>query len=270
MIFRWSPGIHVCLALLVSPVLWSQSNRFAAEEEWYISWGYNRSAYAESTVHMWGESPSGGAFDVTLNDARANDMPERFQAKVYFHPGLFTIPQFNARFGKKVRPNWWISAGWDHMKYKLKKEWVEAEGFAPSADFTDETPGAEIAWDGDSLYWGPGFNFEHSDGMNFVRFSAEHEHTLWTSKGGNFALRAFEAVGDGFGGVQHRLQVGRRAGKEPPANQRLRCRIACRIEGPISPALYAADDRPWGSPCAPMDSLARPNGCGSHSKCAVR
>lgn len=198
MIFRWSPGIHVCLALLVSPVLWSQSNRFAAEEEWYISWGYNRSAYAESTVHMWGESPSGGAFDVTLNDARANDMPEHFQTKVYFHPGLFTIPQFNARFGKKVRPNWWISAGWDHMKYKLKKEWVEAEGFAPSADFTDETPGAEIAWDGDSLYWGPGFNFEHSDGMNFVRFSAEHEHTLWTSKGGNFALRAFEAVGTGL------------------------------------------------------------------------
>ena len=198
MIFRCSPGIYVCLALLASSDVWGQSSRFSAEEEWYISWGYNRSAYAESTVHMWGENASGGAFDVTLKDVRANDMPERFQAKVYFHPGLFTIPQFNARFGKKVRPNWWISAGWDHMKYKLKKEWGEAEGFAPAEDFAAESSGLDqVQWNGDSLYWGPGFNFEHSDGMNFVRFSAEHEHRIWTSKRGNFALRAFEALGAG-------------------------------------------------------------------------
>ena len=196
MIFeRWC-GICVCVLSLI-PAL--QAQQSAEEQEWYVTWGYNRSAYAESTVHMWGVNSAGTPFDLTLHDAQANDMPERFQAKVYFHPGLFTIPQFNARFGKRVAENWWVSAGWDHMKYKLKKQWVLADGFASAHDFIDEAPETQqLVLDGDSLYWGPGFNLEHSDGMNFVRFSAEHEHPLWESRNGEFALRAFEAAGAGL------------------------------------------------------------------------
>jgi hypothetical protein len=149
---------------------------------------------------MWGTGPSGEAFDVTLQDAQANDMPERFQAKVYFHPGLFTIPQFNARFGKRIAPNLWVSAGWDHMKYKLKKQWVVAEGYADASDMglEDEFPAGTIAeWNGDSLWWGQGFNLEHSDGMNFVRFSLEHQTDLWRSVNDQFMLSVFEAVGVG-------------------------------------------------------------------------
>ena len=142
----------------------------------------------------------GEAFDVTLQDAQANDMPERFQAKVYFHPGLFTIPQFNARFGKRIAPNLWVSAGWDHMKYKLKKQWVVADGYADASDMglEDEFPAGTIAeWNGDSLWWGEGFNLEHSDGMNFVRFSLEHQTDLWRSVNDQFMLSVFEAVGLG-------------------------------------------------------------------------
>lgn len=169
------------------------------QSDWYVSWGYNRSAYAASDVHIWGSGPTGQPFDLMLHDARANDMPAPFDAKVYFHPGLFTIPQFNARFGKRIQSNLWVSAGWDHMKYKLKKQWVLADGMASLGDLTqvydlDET----MEFHGDSLYWGPGFNLEHSDGLNFVRFSLEHQHEWWRSRNGQFAFSTFEAAGLGL------------------------------------------------------------------------
>ncbi|MFZ8836019.1 MAG: hypothetical protein ACO2XQ_03155 [Flavobacteriales bacterium] len=196
MIFRW--GLVLCIWMGVGSQGWTQSGQYSENSEWYISWGYNRSAYAPSDVHVWGLNGSGEAFDVVLHDAEANDMPERFQAKVYFHPGLFTIPQFNARFGKQINSNWWFSAGWDHMKYKLKKQWVVADGFASSADFLDEPNGQKMNWQGDSLWWGPQFNLEHSDGLNFVRFSLENVHPLWTGHSGNMALSSFAAAGAGF------------------------------------------------------------------------
>ena len=95
MIFRRSVVICGCClgAFFAGPA--PANGQGFTSDEWYISWGYNRSAYTVSDVQMWGTGPSGEAFDVTLQDAQANDMPERFQAKVYFHPGLFTIPQFN-------------------------------------------------------------------------------------------------------------------------------------------------------------------------------
>lgn len=171
-----------------------------SSDEWYVSWGYNRSAYSTSDVQMWGTGPTGEPFDVTLNDAQANDMPEQFQAKVYFHPGLFTIPQFNARIGKRIGPKWWFSAGWDHMKYKLQKQWVVVDGSSGASDWeNDDTmpQGAISEWSGDSLWWGQGFNLEHSDGMNFVRFSLEHQTDLWRSANDQFMLSVFEAIGAG-------------------------------------------------------------------------
>ena len=166
------------------------------------------------------QGPSGEAFDVTLQDAQANDMPERFQAKVYFHPGLFTIPQFNARFGKRIAPNLWVSAGWDHMKYKLKKQWVVADGYADALDMglEDEFPAGAIAeWNGDSLWWGQGFNLEHSDGMNFVRFSLEHQTDLWRSVNDQFMLSVFEAVGLGVVVCSTDFHLGGATSKERPA-----------------------------------------------------
>ena len=190
----------VCLCLIgaISAQAQLEMPPKEVESDWYITWGYNRSMYTPSTVHMWGTGPTGQAFDVTLHDVTSKDMPERFQAKVYFHPGLFTIPQFNARFGKRISDRWVVSAGWDHMKYKLEKQWAQADGFAAATDFIDEPmDGVELAWAGDSLYWGSGFNFEHSDGMNFVRFSLEHEQALWAPAGREFSLRMFEAAGAG-------------------------------------------------------------------------
>ena len=122
MIFQCTEGIDrrmmvpVILSVLLGLVSMDAMGQ-TEEGDWYITWGYNRSMYTSSDVHIWGTGP-GGAFDLKLNDVEANDMPERFQAKVYFHPGLFTIPQYNARFGKKISKKWWFSQTRDGSAHK--------------------------------------------------------------------------------------------------------------------------------------------------------
>ncbi|HAW74049.1 MAG TPA: hypothetical protein DCX00_09570, partial [Flavobacteriales bacterium] len=200
MIFQCTEGIDrrmkVPAILLVLLGLVSMDAVGQTEEgDWYITWGYNRSMYTTSDVRIWGTGP-GGAFDLTLEDVEANDMPERFQAKVYFHPGLFTIPQYNARFGKKISKKWWFSAGWDHMKYKLTKQTVNVSGFASASDMGIVSPTDPVLdYVDEPIYWGPGFNLEHSDGMNFVRFSFEREWSIWEARQANIALSGFSAAG---------------------------------------------------------------------------
>jgi hypothetical protein len=191
---------HLGLLVLLSFWVLSSMNLEAQTEEgdWYITWGYNRSIYTTSDVHIWGAGP-GGDFDLTLHDAHANDMPERFQAKVYFHPGLFTIPQYNARFGKKISDKWWFSVGWDHMKYKLSKQFVNVSGSASATDLgfsASDEPVLDLENEG--INWGPEFNLEHSDGMNFVRFSLEREWAIWEAKKAQIALSGFAAGGAGI------------------------------------------------------------------------
>ena len=203
MIFQCTGRVNKRMnGLCVLLIFWglSSGSLFAQTEEgdWYISWGYNRSAYTTSDVHIWGMGPS-GEFDLTLHDALAKDMPERFQAKVYFHPGLFTIPQYNARFGKKISNKWWFTAGWDHMKYKLSKQFVNVSGYASTADLGISSSEEGVIEDhSGEIYWGPGFNLEHSDGMNFVRFSLEREWAIWKAKRARLSLSGFGAAGAGI------------------------------------------------------------------------
>jgi len=158
---------------------------------WYLSWGYNRSSYLKSDLHVWGEGPH-GAFDLVFEQAAASDMPERFQAKVYLNPSLFTIPQFNVRVARKILDQTALSIGWDHMKYKLTDQWLTVTGQAAAGDlaltnleansYTDLPAGEAMELNGDPIWWGKGFNYEHSDGMNFVRVGLERTATLWQTE----------------------------------------------------------------------------------------
>lgn len=272
MIFRRSILIYVCFVGTMLACAAQASGRGFSSDEWYVSWGYNRSAYTTSDVKMWGTGPSGEAFDVTLQDARANDMPERFQAKVYFHPGLFTIPQFNARFGKRIAPNWWVSAGWDHMKYKLQKQHVVADGYAGAADWeNDDTlpPGTISEWSGDSLWWGEGFNLEHSDGMNFVRFSLEHQTDVWRSVNDQFMLSVFEAVGAGVVVCSTDFTWAGERQKKRAAFVRTWHRSACWTSNAIASAFFHSSYRPCGSGHTAVDSVTRANGRGSQAEFGI-
>jgi hypothetical protein len=183
--------------MAIAPSTFGQSDARIAGK-WYLTWGYNRSIYTRSDVHIQGEGPS-GPFDLTFAAAKAGDMPERFQPKVYFHPGLFTIPQFDVRVGRRLTNGWTLGIGWDHMKYKLSDQTLSATGHAAAGDLAEAGYGPAVGLDDQvdivlteaGLPWVEGFNFEHSDGVNFVRVSMEREHTLFSRGPRSSAIKAF-------------------------------------------------------------------------------
>jgi hypothetical protein len=202
-------ALLVIAPLFALPQLSAQTPSVETDEEtnWYVTWGYNRSNYADSDVHVWGQGAN-GPFDVHFTQAKAGDMPERFQAKVYFHPGLFTIPQYNFRVARRVGKRSWVGLGWDHMKYKLRDQWLTVTGSAAAGDLatTDVlglldpgfAPNEQIELNETAMWWGEGFNLEHSDGMNFVRASWETEAQLWHHRKREWSLDAVAMASGGL------------------------------------------------------------------------
>ncbi len=142
----------------------------------FVTWGYNRTYYNNSDVHFKGEG-----FDFTLFDAKAQDMPEKFDPKVYFNPTRFTVPQFNFRMGYYFKTNWAISLGWDHMKYRL----ITTQLLRISGDISEEKyfdPQYVGNFDNDYiLYSGRFMDYHHSDGFNFIRAALEKRTLLYRS-----------------------------------------------------------------------------------------
>lgn len=135
-----------------------------ADAKWYAHWGYHRAQYGRSDLRLVGPG-----IDLTLHDIRATDMPAPFDPKVHLNPAAFTIPQFNARIGRRVRDSQrgalWISAGWDHLKYKVPHTVHEASGTVEGVSYNRSD--FDWAW--------RDFNFEHSDGLNFIRLAVERD-----------------------------------------------------------------------------------------------
>lgn len=149
----------------------------------YLTWGYNRAYYNRSDVHFKGEN-----YNFTLHDARAEDMPEKFEPEVYLNPKQFTVPQFNFRVGYYFKKNTAISLGWDHMKYHLiPNQKVKISGsidpeFYPLQEFTGQ-------FDGTSIMYSPSFmDYHHSDGFNFIRLAVEQRVPCFTSKNGKHII----------------------------------------------------------------------------------
>jgi len=141
-----------------------------AHGKWYVHWGYHRAEYSKADLRFVGPG-----INLTLHDVKATDMPSDFDPKVHLNPAAFTIPQFNARIGRKIKDgitvpgDFWISAGWDHLKYKVPHTVHQVSGFI---DSTVYAPNSSFDW-----AWRD-FNFEHSDGMNFIRVAAERNFGL--------------------------------------------------------------------------------------------
>ena len=140
-----------------------------ADHNWYVHWGYHRASYGRTDLRLIGPG-----VDLTFHDLKGTDMPAPFDPAVHLNPAAFTIPQFNARVGRKVRDcqyvpgALWISAGWDHLKYKVPHAVHEVSGYIDSTAFNRTL--FDWAW--------REYNFEHSDGMNFIRVAAERDFTF--------------------------------------------------------------------------------------------
>jgi hypothetical protein len=143
----------------------------------YVYWGYNRTYYNRSDVHFKGEG-----YDFTLERAWAQDIPEKFDPKVYFNPTQLTVPQFNFRVGYFFRNQIALSFGWDHMKYQLvPTQFIRIDGYIDPVKYPLE--GYNGTFHHEYLLYQPGFmNYHHSDGFNFVRMGLEKYSDIWQSR----------------------------------------------------------------------------------------
>lgn len=173
-----------------------------------MTWGYNRSYYNQSDVHFKGDG-----YDFTLHNVKAEDMPEKFDPKVYFSPTRLTIPQFNFRLGYYFRKNTAISIGWDHMKYHIiSTQLVEIDGYIDEEKYDSEEYAGTYHHDY-ILYTPRLMNYHHSDGYNFIRVALEQRVPFWQSHNSKHTLALNGVVSLGavmpwtdftFFGVNHR------------------------------------------------------------------
>lgn len=149
----------------------------------FITWGYNRAYYNRSDVYFKGDG-----YDFVLKDARAEDIPEKFDASIYLNPTQFTVPQFNFRAGFYFKENTAISMGWDHMKYHLvPTQLVTIDGYIDPEKYP--FPGYSGEFHNDLILYKPSFmNYHHSDGFNFIRVALEQRVPFWSSVSGNHVL----------------------------------------------------------------------------------
>lgn len=163
-----------------------------------MTWGYNRAYYNKSDIHFKGDG-----YDFTLEQARADDMPEKFDPDVYFNMSQLTIPQFNFRIGYYFGKNTCFSAGWDHMKYRLiNTQLLRINGYIDSEKYpSDLGNGYQYSgtFDHNYILYNAGFmDYHHSDGFNFVRFSLEQRVPFWKSKNGKITAAMTGAISTGL------------------------------------------------------------------------
>ena len=156
----------------------------ADKQYFFVTWGYNNSAYTKSDINF-----SGIGYKFTLENVIAKDRQTPLDGKSLFDTYLniktLTIPQFNCHFGKRVSEKWAFMVGWDHMKYvMLTNQEVKIRGeigqsvSSPNID----TKNYARTYDGQTIKLSPDFlTFEHTDGYNVVSIDAERYFSLYRS-----------------------------------------------------------------------------------------
>lgn len=157
----------------------------------YIYWGYNRSTYTKSDLHLIGRG-----YDFTMKGLTASDNPEKLSS-TYLNIQKITIPQFNVRMGYFFKDNWALTVGYDHMKYVMNHpQDVIIDGYVE--------PGLSDLWSGQydnelSPTQYDDIHYENSDGLNYIRFElARYFNLLSLGKNDWFRIRAQAAVSTGM------------------------------------------------------------------------
>lgn len=181
------PGSGVPLATSAEAAPAKQAAGFQRKGNLTLSWGYNKSAYAPSTIHFKGDN-----HDFTLHNVRASDRPS-FKNVGDFATNVWktdlTIPQYNFRIGYYLTDKTSLSVGIDHMKYVVDNG--QTAMMSGTIDGQDVTGPTTISPDG------PVQNFEHTDGFNLIDVEVGHTHTLAASANGKHAVSVIGTVGAG-------------------------------------------------------------------------
>lgn len=143
----------------------------------YFHWGYNRSAYTKADIKIKGDNE-----DLIIRKAYAKDDPSPFDAKVYLNPLKFTIPQFDIRVGVELDKGYYVSFGWDHMKYVLQpgNYFLEGEISEPTAPSNVRRTYNDTVFVDDRF-----LHLEHTDGLNYIHFSVDkvvYKKAFWKER----------------------------------------------------------------------------------------
>jgi hypothetical protein len=189
--------LFVFLLSLISVSSFSQQTN--KKGSYYLTWGYNRSTYANSDIRFVGPG-----YDFTLLDAKASDAPTPLsEFKTYVDPGLLSIPQFNFHAGYFIKDNLSISIGWDHMKYVVNDGQtvkvngkIDAQASIPAINVDKDYVGT---FNQTPLVLDPVkfVHLEHTDGYNYASIELEHYNSLFQSPKGRFAIDWMQGVGIG-------------------------------------------------------------------------
>lgn len=185
------------LLSLISVTSFSQKTN--KKGSYYITWGYNRSTYANSDIRFVGPG-----YDFTLLDAKALDFPTPLsEFKTYVDPGLLSIPQFNFHGGYFIKDNLSISIGWDHMKYVVTDgQTVKVNGFVnaqTSSPAITVDPAYVGKFNQTPLVLDPEkfVHLEHTDGYNYASIEIEYYNPLYQSPNSRFAIDWMQGAGVG-------------------------------------------------------------------------
>ena len=155
-----------------------------------ISWGYNRSNYAKSTIRFWGDG-----YDFKIMNAKAIDKPEK-SFYVYVNPALLSIPQYNLRVGYFLTDKLSISFNVDHMKYVLDNSQTAIVNGTIDSTINSKWAGN---YDNKSMELEQDFIlFEHTDGLNYLTGELDYNALLYQTKKQNFSIDLIAGVGIGF------------------------------------------------------------------------
>ena len=190
-------ALFIALFSLFSLTSFSQQTN--KKGSYYITWGYNRSSYANSDIRFVGPG-----YDFTLLNAKALDFPTPIRDfKTYVNPELLSIPQFNFHAGYFIKDNLSISIGWDHMKYVVTDDQiVRVTGFInpqTSTPAISVNPAYVGTFNQTPLELDPDefVHLEHTDGYNYASIEIEHYKSLFQSKKSRFAIDWIRGVGIG-------------------------------------------------------------------------
>ena len=164
----------VTALVLISATTFAQkgwNQEYQRKNSFEFFWGYNVTGYSESDISFIGQD-----YNFTIYDVKANDRPTPFAVDPYLNPGMFTIPQWNLRFGYHFANRWSVSIGTDHMKYVMPQDQV-----VPIEGYIDIAGGEHNGvYNRQSKELTEDFLlFEHTDGLNYASIEVEYHGNIY-------------------------------------------------------------------------------------------
>jgi hypothetical protein len=169
------------------------------QRKFYFTWGYTKSVYSKSTIHLRNHSGQYNPvtdrydnYDFTIYNATAHDRPDYDKIRDVVN---ITIPQFVGRLGYQLNDKWGVEINYDHTKYVVD----DYQKLHVKGEINNNWIDQDTLLDPDSF-----LHFEHTDGANFWMINAVRRWTLY-QPGKNF--RTSWVLKPGAGVVIPRTEV---------------------------------------------------------------